>query len=907
MRPIDKFILHVVHNLFPLNEYSEGAIRQIMQQYRDEAEDLNIKITDEQLKKYIERFDVIKAGLISKGKTTDIVKQGAGGKLEVILPLSKLIKLVTSSKGGDIEDEKEDDTPDVVYNENNKTIWNGSKEGNCITYGSGEKWCITRGSYGGYRYSASRGYPTFYLAKNNDLPDSDPLSFVAIQVRDPKKVNDSEKYVYTNRKNNPYESKPMSFSRLTSEIPWLKDIPNIESILKYIPLTSKEKITQQYSNNAISVREWMKLPFETKKQYLVVRKRSELFDDIDTKTFIKNYLPEYPQIAEFIAVTPGIIDPIALLANLESFKPQDRKSITANLQSNVNTQYLSKETLPFSIKKLLVTLDKWDIKSNERMYVTKDGNAIVKLNFTDDGVSIGLYTEDDDYPNVKLNQRTSKYLLDYPELDKIPFNTMLKLVSKDVISKELLDKVIDNAKKDPNSAIIVKTLEDGTDVLVDSNSFVSYKIKDDKITKVPFTDEDVQKVFADAKDNEGFQQNSLNILQDAVSEGDNLPTMLDKEAFVSIINSIPYNKRKITYNNNNFYVIAPENSEHTFILKSNDSSRGGYGKISLDAFIVGDEGNWREVNRYGRSLNKEDWKAYFDFLRNQNIVYNDNELINTLKSSGYGGSINSKKGFIEAAPPVDQNNRYVPVVANLGGPMQTTVHLLLNKTNPRESFKISDNSGKLVKANVSSGLAARLLGTTAAPGAPAAAAAPATARRRGRPAGGGQPRAAAPAAPAAAGDINVPERMQETGLETAFMRLPRADYRRLAVANATRINPNGDRGAARRNNQLGNRGRVGQVIQVGASKIYIIRLANQQIIASINVQPGNRNYVLFGNENGNVALPLNSPAELVNALQQRGLAEMRRYLTQEYLANNPEQLEEVRGLLQQYVAETKNN
>ena len=905
MRPIDKFILHVVHNLFPLNEYSEGAIKQIMQQYRDEADDLDIKITDEQLRKYIERFDVIKAGLISKGKTTDIVRQGAGGKLEVILPLSKLIKLVTASKGGDIEDEKEDDTPDVVYNENNKIIWNGSKEDNCITYGRGEKWCITRGSFGGYRYSAGRGYPTFYLAKNNNLPDSDPLSFVAIQVKDPRVRND-ERYVYTNRNNRPYESKPMSFSKLTSEIPWLREIPNIESILKYIPLTSKEKITQQYSNNAISIREWMKLPFETKKQYLVIRKRNKLFDDIDTKTFIKNYLPEYPQIAEFIAITPDIIDPIVLLANLESFKPQDRKSITANLQSNIDISYLSKENLPFSIKKLLVTLDKWYIKSNERMYVTKDGNAIVKLKFSDDDVSIGLYTEEDDYPNIKLNQRTSKYLLDYPELDKIPFNTMLKLVSKGVISKELLDKVLDNAKKDPNSAIVIKTLEDGTDILIDSNSLVSYKIKDDKITKVPFNDEDVQKVLAGEKNNESFQDNVLGIMQDAFNENSDLPASLDKEAFVSIINSIPYNKRKVTKNNNTFYIITPENSEHTFILKS-DNVREGYGKISLDAHTVGNERNWRNFQNYGQKLNKEEWKAYFDLLRNKNIVYNDSELISILKS-GYDGSINSKKAFIEAKPPVDQNNRYVPVVANLGGPMQTTVHLLLNKTNPRESFKISDNSGKLVKANVSSGLAARLLGTTAAPGAPAAAAAPATARRRGRPAGGGQPRAAAaPAAPAAAGDINVPERMQETGLETAFLRLPRADYRRLAVANATRVDPNGDRGAARRNNQLGNRGRVGQVIQVGASKIYIIRLANQQIIASINIQPGNRNYVLFGNENGNVALPLNSPAELLQALQQRNLAEMRRYLTQEYLTNNPEQLEEVRGLLQQYIAETKNN
>ena len=903
MRPIDKFILHVVHNLFPLNEYSEGAIRQIMQQYRDEAEDLNIKITDDQLKKYIERFDVIKAGLISKGKTTDIVKQGAGGKLEVILPLSKLIKLVTASKGGDIEDEKEDDTPDVVYNDNNKTIWNGSKEGNCVMYGRGEKWCITRGSYSSYRYSSGRGYPTFYLAKNNDLPDSNPLSFVAIQVRDPE-VREDERYVYTNRKNSPYESNSMSFSRLTSEIPWLRDIPNIQSILKYIPLTSQEKVTQQYSNNSIGIREWMKLPFETKKQYLVIRKdKGELFDDIDRKTFVKNYLPEYPQIAEFIAVTPDIISPIILLTNLESFSPQDRKSITANLQKNIDINYLGKEILPFSVKKLLVTLDKWDIKANERMYVTQDGSTIVKLKFLDDDVSIGLYTEEDDYPNIKLNQRTSKYLLDYPELDKIPFNTMLKLVSKGVISKELLDKVLDNAKKDPNSAIVIKTLEDGTDVLVDSNSLVSYKIKDNKITKVPFNDEDVQKVLAGEKNNESFQDNVLGIMQDAFNDDDDLPASLDKEAFVSIINSIPYNKRKVTKSNNTFYIITPENSEHTFILKSDDV-RGGYGKTSLDAYTVGRESNWRTFSNYGQKLNKEEWKAYFDLLRNKNIVYNDNELISILKS-GYGGNALSKNAFIEAKPPVDQNNRYVPVVANLGGPMQRTVHLLLNKTNPRESFKISDNSGKLVKANVSASLAARLLGTTTAPGAPAAAAAPATARRRGRPAGGGQPRAAAPAA--GGGNINVREVMQETGLETAFLRLPRLDLRRLNVTDGVRVDPNGDRGAARRNNQLGNRGRVGRVIAVGASKIYIIRLANQQIIASINVQPGNRNYVLFGNENGNVALPLNSPAELLQALQQRNLAEMRRYLTQEYLANNPEQLEEVRGLLQQHIAEITNN
>jgi hypothetical protein len=145
--------------------------------------------------------------------------------------------------------------------------------------------------------------------------------------------------------------------------------------------------------------------------------------------------------------------------------------------------------------------------------------------------------------------------------------------------------------------------------------------------------------------------------------------------------------------------------------------------------------------------------------------------------------------------------------------------------------------------------------------------------------------------------------MDQIGLETAFMRLPRADYRKLAVTNASRVDPNGDRGAARRNNILGNRGRVGRVISVGASKIYIIRLANQQIIASINVQPGNRNYILTGNANGNVMVPLNSPSDLLQALQQRGLAEIQNYLVNEYLGANPTHLDEFKQILRKHINE----
>ena len=44
-------------------------------------------------------------------------------------------------------------------------------------------------------------------------------------------------------------------------------------------------------------------------------------------------------------------------------------------------------------------------------------------------------------------------------------------------------------------------------------------------------------------------------------------------------------------------------------------------------------------------------------------------------------------------------------------------------------------------------------------------------------------------------------------------------------------------------------------------------------------------------------VPMNSPAELMAVLQRRNLAEVRNYLVREYLANNPQHLDEVRDLI----------
>jgi hypothetical protein len=877
MRNIDKFILHVAHNWRnELNEaYSEGAIRKFIEKFREEADDLNVNISDDQLKKYIERFDTLKNS--PKITEKDLDKWS----------LSKLIRLVTSTKGVEAPEEIET-TPDVVYNQDGLVIYNGSKESNCLTFGAGERWCITRGSFGNYRYDDDRKNPTFYLVKDNNLPDDDRKSFFVVVV------GKDNTYKVSDRSNNDVGGRGTEWDRWESWSFVEQNFPSIRglrSVFKYIPLSSTEKMNQSYKNSTIPIREFIKFPYSVKEQYLVVRKGKELFKDVSTDEFVSKYLPQYPQLATFISTNAGIIPNEILIKHLDKFNNQDRRSVISNMREKVRINLLSSETIPFDIKKLLIVTDKWDVPSDERLYVTKDSNAIVKLKFGEE-ISVGLYTAEDDYPNIKLNQRTAKYLLDYPELDKLPFNSLLKLATDGIIDKEFIGKVIEKAKSEENSAIIVKKVEDG-EILVDANSFSSYKIKDGKITKIPFTDEEVQTALGDEKENTAFQQGAVNIVKDAIDDYANIPPTIDKDAFVSIIKSTPYSKRTFTTSNTDGQqiLLAPDGESRFTLFTKNIENLYNF-NTDQD---YGNGSDWRRRDS-NDSMDEGAWRAYFTYLRNENRFYEGSRLFQWFRG---GSSNDSKKAWFKAQPPLSPTDPYAIAVTNDN-------YYVVNKANPRESLKLAD-SGKLTKANIPAFMAAQLLRTTptAAQGEPAAAAPQAPAVqvvRRGRPAGiPNAPRAEQPAA-AGGGDINITAVMDEIGLLSAFNALPRPDFRRLNVTDAVRVNPNGDRGAARRNNQLGATGNVSRVFSIGPSKIYQIRLANQQIIASINIQPGNRNYILLP---GGTMVTLNSPAELMQALRQRNLAEVRHYMVRDYISNNPHHLDEVHELMKQHEAKRK--
>jgi hypothetical protein len=902
MKNIDRFILHVVQNLFPLSEYSQGALNQILAHYKDEAEDNNIEITEPQLKRYIELFDKNKKKFMDK-IGTDLVKPGPGGKLEVIVPLSTLMKLASGVSGSNVEEE--DRTPDVVFPKQGDPtpqegepgygmiVYNGSKEGNCIRYGQGEKWCITRGSYGSYRYRADKGYPTFYLAKNDNLPETDKNSFVAIQVRGER--NERDRYVYTDRSNSPYESSEMSFEDLTSRVPWLREIPDLKNILKYIPLSSQEKNTQIYRDRAASIRDWIYFPnLDIKQQYLVTRTGKQKFNDISDERFVRDYLPDYPDLARFLAITPDVIDTGLLLQYLDKLPRNDQSSVVANLRSKVSPESLASNKLSFAAKQQITYKNKWNLSPDQKIYVTKDGQSVILLTLGDN-IKIDRYTEEKDFPNIKLNQRTSKYLLDYPNLDEIPLKNLIKLAEDEVVDKEFIDRILNKAKEDPNSSLIVKSVDDG-EIILDSNSFSSYKVgSDGKITSVPFDNEEVQQAINDAADNETFKEKALNLFKTR----NYIPAAVDKKGLFNVINSLSYNDREFQIEGENPVVLLTSTSEEIpFYTITTSPTR--FISDPRPQTVYNNAGETR--GGYSFSINNEAASSYFDYLRRGNKSFSDLDLTRFLGNKNI--SIGAKKTFIRNNPPTGENNAFRAVISNDRGSEEI---FLIDTRTPNDSFVLSSARNNLKGINIPASKARQLLGQ-AAPATLAAAADDQT-RRRGRPAG--QTNAPRPEQPAVAdaggggGDIDVAARMGEVGLGTAFMRLPTSDRRRLMVTDGVRVNPNNHNGSTRRNNVLAGAGRVGQTIKIGDSFIYIIRLTNQQIVAFINVQPMNNNYLLTGNDNGNVVVPLSSPRLLLQALQQRNLAEVHQYIVNEYLGTYPEHLSEFKELLRKHINEKK--
>jgi hypothetical protein len=291
-------------------------------------------------------------------------------------------------------------------------------------------------------------------------------------------------------------------------------------------------------------------------------------------------------------------------------------------------------------------------------------------------------------------------------------------------------------------------------------------------------------------------------------------------------------------------------------------------------------------------FNDEIASSYFAYLRQANRSFNDTELKGILNYTNLGGA--NKKAFIRNNPPVNADNVFKAVIDDTG-----TVYLV-NTQNTRESFELSSTRNNLKRASIPTAKARQLLGQDQ-PATGQVAAQVGGVARRGRPAG--QPNAPQPAAqPVAAGNVNVGEIMQAAGITNGFLDLPRSVRNRINVNNATSVPAANNRGASRRLNILGGAGRITSVLEIGPSTIYFIRLNNGGTVASVVVQPGNSHYLITAQS----AYQLESPSQLLQALQQRNLAEIHQYLVNEYMERNPEHLNEFKELLRKHINEKKN-
>lgn len=846
MKNIHKFIKYVVDNWnYPLNEDEIKLDRnkqKFFDKFKDEADTYNIDIDDDTLKKYIIDFDRIK-------NSPDVTIKDLG---DPRVSLKQLIRWInTSSKAPNTAEKEIEQNPDVIYQseDGNFVIYDGSKNDRCITFGAGEKWCITRGAFSSYRYSEERGFPVFYLARNKSLPKEDKLSFVAIQVRDPQLKNESNRYVYTNRKNSPYESRPMSFEQLLDEVPWLKEIPDLKTKLRYVPLSTAEKTANKLTGRGTTYEEWLDLPYNSKEAYLTARGQNfaryspsgtdlDLFTDMGYNEFITQELPkpENKEIAKFIAVTPNLIPFRFLLKNLSSFTDSNRKSIIANFRENLlPEEWLNDRKIPFDVKVLLFKLNKWFTKPSETVFTINNDKTIVYLT---DKPQLGIYTASESYPKVKVNAKTIKTILDSPEFDPtsknykpLPINIVLKLLEVDGLDPSSASKLSSMITNNPS---IIKVTNDEGDLLINKDDLSSFIIKDGELTK---TDID-SKTIEDLQDSNPEALETLkSSVKDILFKFIQLQYNLDRGPLYNYYNNILNSKAPIFHSalqslQSPTTIDFGNNNKQDLLSYQRSGNLAFFGvpyqkaEIPRNTISIASSPSRISVGATNRlvSLTSDQIEKYIAYLKSNNLLFNSNALLNAIRNGEL--SSESIKLLIQAGLPVSEEGTYkVAIIDN--------ALYFINKADVSASLKVTPN-GRVTRA--SAAVIRQFSPQTATPRtrAPRQAAEPAA-----TPATGTATPTAGATAPAAGG---ISQAIETAGLTTGFNALPAAYRNRILGGEIIQT----DRGASKRNEALGNRGRVTQIVSAGQSRFYIIRLSGETptYIGQASFQPEAAHYII---------------------------------------------------------------
>lgn len=885
MLNIYKLIEHLVHNLVPLNEYSEGTMKKIIEKFKEEADDKNIEISDKLLTKYIQQFDNMKNSPSISEK--DIMKW----------PLQKLMRTVASSVK-DEEDEEWDPGQDVMYDKDGIVVWNGNTEDRCIRFAKGETpWCIARGSYATYHMDPDRGYPVFYLLRNTNLDDSDDQSesydqsFVALQVRNPDKYSDGNNYVYTLRKNYPYESNRKSWEEVIRDIPWINDIPNVKELLKYVP-PSKAEMESETSVNVVRARQFQLLPYDKKQTYLRKRTGSDqIVSDLINSEFIKRYVATDNKLGQWFAQNPSVGRESDKLINIESFSKTAQNSIVANLRQDYKAdRFLFTDKFPWNLKKLITYKGKWEAERNTKIFVTADKESIVvvkaEIKPTNTTVKLGLVTEFEEHENIKVNKNTIKLLKDFPlETDEDKALYLSILPSLNGLDPDI-DKEILKVLKDT----LTQTTIDGLEVYYDPKTFRGYKVEfDGNLVKVDPTDivnalPEEEKSSIQTAIQEDFKRElrSLNSLSRI-----ELISSLPPDVLYDAVEALPYAER--TRSDGTGYdgtMLVSRGSALMFIPEGPYSTRT---KLAYGNPYRGSS-DYMELSGTVQ-LDPASYKIYLEYLRNTNeeITHRDLERLLDDLDGDKGPLVALLSEYAPDLFSASANDKYKLVVDE---DSNRVYFLDLNSSDRSKSFPLDGNGDR---RSVPSDVYNRL---TAREEAPPQETDDETEPQSQRPVRNTNTQQV--------GDLNITaETIQDyitNNIGTSYNNLPRAVKQRLDQG-AQRVS-NDERGARRRNQLLGDRGQVTTVLRLAgrSSAGYVLALTNGDRLISIALQPGNIQGIIHAGGFSSMA----SINDLVATLDNNNLSEdLRQVYIREFLATNPSMKNEVKAHLQKVLAEKK--
>lgn len=910
MASIREFIVHAVNNFVPLNEYAQKIVDQLVKQYMGQAQEYGYEDVDEDdIKKYITRFDKIKYSL--KDKDKELFKQ-EGADYVALIELPKLMQLVTTAPDIELDKAKDkeipkDERPMEVYASADRKIiiYKGDKEKNCVRFKAEQApripWCITSSSYSNYRYNQDKGYPVFYLAKNENLPSSDDTSIVAIQVKSPKLRTTNKRYRWTNRRNSPHESSDMSWEELVSNIPWLTEVPNAKEILKYVPLSSEEEDAHGASERGMSYQDWSELSFNKKQNYLIARSagyNSSLFTNINNDNFGTKILPKYPElalnVAQHINDSRPMVNSDIMMSAYDKFDNNTKKSLISNLLARgkkISTVYLSNHDFPFEAVKDITNRNGWDNESKDTYYfVTKDGDAVVGIvQESNNNLSLSIYTDTTAKENIKLSDRTAKFIKSSATLDKLPISILNALIANNQLTtKEAFNKI----KEVPPEKSSVATKElDGSDYLFDSRSLNIYKVTDGGFSDAS-NEEFEEDPFTKEKEDPYLQKRAVDTFNYLAKNRRAFPKQINYKNAIDIASKLPYDQRiwdeRGDNRPQNMFVLLFANGLPFYVPKDinqPDTTRD---------LVTTDEA-WNDEGRIDSTrLNDAQMRAYQRYAEETNQTLSGESLKNILDRLGDN---EYTKLFLKLNFPLAEDNPFK--FFEKDGRV-----FLINKQDPTENYYINPNTGNLITGRMSGTKAQQVLNSLEPMPASQAQLRQRIAQRPIQEPTEEPPQAAAGEAPQAVAITPGPHTGEEvfaifTRLNLPFGRLPVAVQRRI-FQGAVIVSPTGDRGAETRNQLLTARGRVTAVARLEgrSSAIYFIRMASGTVIATIAMQPGN--YQLLATPGA--VYQLGSVTNLSQVLQTNNITEEEKGIcVREFLAENPSMVDEVKQHLKHYI------